>query len=41
MASAHTPLATLDDEGGGSVFQLGAQEEEDMSLVTSYPGLLQ
>lgn len=40
-ASAHTPLATLDDKGGGNVGQLGAQEEEEMSLVTSYPRLLQ
>lgn len=39
--SAHTPLATLDDKGGGNVGQLGAQEKEEMSLVTSYPGLLQ
>lgn len=32
-------LATLDDKGGGNVVQLGAQEEKEMSLVTSYSGL--
>lgn len=40
-ASAHTPLATFDGTGGGNVVQRGAQEEDDMSLVTSYPALLQ
>lgn len=41
VASAHTPLAILEDKGVGNVVQMGAQEEEKMSLVTSYPALLQ
>lgn len=38
---AHAPLATLDGKGAGNVVPVGTQEEEKMSLVTSYPALLQ
>ena len=40
IASTHTLLVTLDDKGDGDVAQLGAQEEEEMSVVTSYPSLV-
>ena len=40
-ASACTPLAIFDGTGGGNVVQRGAQEEDDMSLVTSCPAPLQ